>query len=191
MGRLALNGETAGQAMIQFFTILDRLVRVISLAAAVLAAAILLMIFVIVQYEVVMRYVFNAPTSWTNEVSMFAIAWVGFLGAGYILRIGRQLEIDVVTMRISPRARRWLGTATDLLGAVFCAIIAKLSYDFVVISEMIQATSASELDTPLWIPYLALPIGFTILGMELVVRIFVRWNLVRGRDADHAPVHVD
>ncbi len=177
--------------MVTFCTILDRLVRAISLAAAVLAAAILLMIFVIVQYEVVMRYIFNAPTYWTNEVSMFAIAWVGFLGAGYILRIGRQLEIDIVTMRIGPRARRWLGTATDLLGAASCALIAKLSVDFVGISRMMQATSASELDTPLWIPYLALPIGFTILGLELLVRALVRWDLVRGRDADHAPVHVD
>lgn len=173
------------------FTLVDRLVHAISLAAAMIAAAILLMLFVIVQYEVVMRYVFNAPTYWTNEVSAFAIAWVGFLGAGYVLRIGRQLEIDIVTMRISPKARRWLGTATDLLAAAFCGLIANLSYDFVAISLMMQASSASELDVPLWIPYLALPIGFGILTLELLVRVAVRWDLVRGRSADHAPVPFD
>lgn len=177
--------------MLSFFTILDAIIRAISLAAALLAAVILLGTFVIIQYEVVMRYVFNAPTFWTNEVSSFAIAWVGFLGAGYVLRIGRQLEIDIVTMRIGSEARKWLGTATDLLAAGCCGLITKLSFDFVAISKLIMATSASELDVPLWIPYAAMPIGFGILTLELLSRVFVRWGLVRGRDADHAPVHVD
>ena len=172
-------------------TILDRLVHGISLTAALLAATILLTIFVIVQYEVVMRYGFNAPTYWTNEVSTFAIAWVGFLGAGYVLRIGRQLEIDIVTSRLPASAWRWLGSATDLLAGVFCALITVLSYDFVNISHMIQASSASELDVPLWIPYLALPIGFGILTLELFVRLAARWGLVRGRTVGRNAVHVD
>lgn len=177
--------------MSKALTIFDRLVHAISLAAALIAAAILLFVFVIVQYEVVMRYVFNAPTYWTNEISTYAIAWVGFLGAGYILRIGQQLEIDIVTIRIGSGARRWLGTTTDLLAAVFCGLIAKLSYDFVEVSKLMLASSASELDVPLWIPYLTLPIGFAILTLELLVRIAVRWDLVEGRSADHPLVHVD
>lgn len=172
-------------------TLVDRLIHGISLTAALIAATILLTIFVIVQYEVVMRYVFNAPTYWTNEVSSFAIAWVGFLGAGYVLRIGRQLEIDIVTSRLRTSARRWLGTATDLVAGVFCGLITVLSYNFVSISHMIQASSASELDTPLWIPYLAVPIGFGILTLELFVRIAARWGLVEGRVVDRTIVHVD
>lgn len=172
-------------------TLLDRLIHRISLLAALVAAVILLTIFVAVQYEVVMRYVFNAPTYWTNEVSSLAIAWVGFLGAGYVLRIGRQLEIDIVTMRISQDARRWLGTATDLLAGGFCALITVLSYDFVRISHLINASSATELDVPLWIPYLALPIGFGILTLELLVRIAARWGLVEGRVVDHPAPSMD
>lgn len=177
--------------MVSFFTAIDKIINFFSLAAALLAAAILLSTFVIIQYEVVMRYVFNAPTFWTNEISTYAIAWVGFLGAGYVLRIGRQLEIDIVTMRIGPKSRKLLGTATDLLAAAFIGWIAKLSLDFAMTSKMIMATSASELDVPLWIPYSAMPIGFGILTLEFLSRVTVRWGLVRGRDADHAPIHVD
>lgn len=171
-------------------TAIDRAVYWLSFMAAMIAAAILVTIFVIVQYEVVMRYVFNSPTFWTNEVSTFAISWVGFLGAGYILRIGRQLEIDVITMRLSEKGRRNLGTLTDLLAMVFCGYVTYLGYKFVSLSYLMQASSASELDVPLWIPYLAIPIGFAILTLELFTRLAARWGLVEGRTVGtEMPVH--
>lgn len=172
-------------------TAFDRIVHAISFVAACLAGAVLLAVFVAIQYEVVMRYIFNAPTFWTNEVSSFAIAWVGFLGAGYVLRIGRQLEIDIVTMRISDTARRWFGTITDAIAAVFCGYVTYLGYNFVNISKLMQASSATELDVPLWIPYMAVPIGFGILTLELLARLAARWSLVAHREIVPQGAHID
>lgn len=168
---------------------LDRVVHAVSAVAAAVAAALLLTIFVAVQYEVVMRFVFNRPTFWVNEASTYAISWVGFLGAGYLLRIGRQLEVDIVTMRLSEGARRALGTATDLIGGVFCAYTSYLGVEFSRIAYVMRASSASELDVPLWIPYLAIPIGFAILSAEFFLRILARWELLdRPAGASHAVV---
>ncbi|MCB1549807.1 MAG: TRAP transporter small permease [Hyphomicrobiaceae bacterium] len=162
----------------------DTIVGGISLAAAAIAAFLLLAMFVVVQYEVVMRYWFGRPTHWTHEVTTFAIAWVGFLSAGYLLRQGRQLEIDIVTSRLSAGARRLLGTFTDIIGAAFCGYTVLLGYRFVSTAHMMGATNASELDTPLWIPYSAIPIGFTILGLEFLARILNRWGLTPERSDD-------
>lgn len=170
------------------FTAFDKLVGWISAAAALVAAALLLGIFLIVQYEVVLRFVFNSPTSWSHEVSTFAICWVGFLAAGYVLRLGRHLEVDIVISRLSIRGRRVLGTITDAIAGAFCIYAVYLGVNFVQIAHMMQATSASEIDTPLWIPYLAIPIGFGIFALELGARILSRWDLVEHRDADFRPV---
>ena len=167
----------------------DRAVAMLSAAAAGVAAAILLVIFIIVQLEVVLRFVFDSPTSWSHEVSTFAICWVGFLAAGHILRLGRHLEVDVLTSRISKSSRRTLGTITDVMACAFCTYACYLGVKFVDIALMMGATSASEIDTPLWIPYLAIPIGFGIFALEFVARILSRWDLVEHRDADaKAPV---
>lgn len=170
--------------MTRIVTLLDRVSLVLATTAAAIAAAILAALFVVIQYEVVLRFVFNSPTSWTNEVSTFAISWVGFLGAAYVLRIGRHLEVDVLTTRISFPARRLLGTVTDLIGCGFCVFTAFLGKRFVDIAILMRASSASELDTPLWIPYLAIPIGFSLLALEFLVRALSRWSLVSGRDPD-------
>lgn len=170
------------QRMLTWF---DRVVLAVSASAAFVSASLLLFVFIIIQYEVVMRFIFDAPTYWTNEVSTFAISWVGFLGAGYVLRLGRQLEIDVITMRLSTRARQVLGTVTDIVGAAFCGFTAYLGYEFTRIAWLMNASSASELDTALWIPYLTIPVGFGVLALEFIARISWRWGVVERPQADH------
>lgn len=170
--------------MKRLLTLFDKVIFTVSAGAAIVSASILLFVFVIIQFEVVMRFVFDSPTSWTHEVSTLAISWVGFLGAGYVLRLGRQLEIDIVTMRISDGARRLLGTLTDVIGGVFSVFIAYLGFDFVRIAFIMRATSASELDTPLWIPYLTIPIGFGVLSLEFFSRISWRWGIVERPVSD-------
>ena len=170
--------------MKRLITLFDRAVGMISAAAAGVAAAILLTIFVIVQAEVVLRFIFDSPTSWSHEVSTFAICWVGFLAAGHILRLSRHLEVDVLTSRISKKSRRLLGTITDATACAFCIYACYVGVKFVDIAFLMKATSASEIDTPLWIPYLAIPIGFGIFALEFLARIFSRWNLVDHRNSD-------
>lgn len=165
---------------------IDSAVYIVSAGAAAIAAALLLAIFVTIQYEVVMRFVFNRPTFWVNESTTYAISWVGFLAAGYVLRIGRQLEIDVVTMRLTEGARRRLGIVTDLIGGVFCTYTAYLGYEFSRTAYLMRATSASELDVPLWMPYLAIPIGFAILAAEFYMRAVARWVPIRDQEVDRS-----
>lgn len=177
--------------MKRLITLFDRGVATLSAAAAGLAAAILLAIFLVVQLEVVLRFVFERPTSWSHEVSTFAICWVGFLAAGHVLRLGRHLEVDVLTSRISRKSRLVLGTATDAIAFIFCAYACYIGVRFVDIAFLMKATSASEIDTPLWIPYLAIPIGFGIFALEFLARLFSRWDLVEHRDPDFKVLTAD
>jgi len=171
-------------------TALDRLVLMISAAMAIFAGLLLAALYVIVQYEVFTRFVLHAPTHWTHEVSTFAISWVGLLAAPYVLRLGSHLEVDLVTMRLPRGARNALGVATDLLGAGFCAFAAWGGAGFVELAHMMEATSASELDTPLWIPYLGSPVAFGLLALEFVARAVARTGLVRGREATTTAIHI-
>lgn len=171
-------------------TAFDRVVRALSVAMAVLAGGLLATLYVIVQFEVVMRFVFHAPTHWTHEVSTFSISWVGLLAAPYALRIGSQLEVDLVVTRLSPVLRARLGIVTDLLAAAFCGFAAWLGLGFVEIAHMMEATSASELDTPLWIPYLIVPVAFGGLCLECLARALTRAGLVAGREASAEPQHI-
>ena len=57
-------------------------VRGLTQLAGLLAAMTLLFMTLIVFYEVVMRSVFNAPTSWVAEISVYSFVAMVFFGMG-------------------------------------------------------------------------------------------------------------
>lgn len=172
------------------FAFLDRAIGALSLCGAFLAACALGLIAVSVIIEVVARSVFHRPTIWAVEISTYAIIAAGFLGAAFVLRRGRHLEIHLLTSRLPDPARRALGVVTDLAGAVFCVLVVVYGARFVNLTYIMGAVSVSELRVPLWIPQIVLPVGFGLLGLEFVGRVMARLGLVdRPADADPTLAH--
>ena len=54
-----------------------------------------------VSWQVVSRYIFASPSSWTEEVARFLLIWVGVLGAAYAFRTGVHLGLDVLPKKLS------------------------------------------------------------------------------------------
>ena len=65
-------------------------------AVGTLAAWIFFVIGLIVTFEVVMRYAFNSPTIWVDEISRVLQIWATCLAAGYALRHRALIVIDVI-----------------------------------------------------------------------------------------------
>jgi len=59
-------------------------------------------------YEVVMRYVFNAPTQWAFEVVMVLCATAWMLSAGYVTLKKRHIAITVFYLGAKPKTKYWL-----------------------------------------------------------------------------------
>lgn len=170
--------------------LLDRVIGWMSLAAAVLAIGGLVCVFVSVTWEVIERGVFGQATIWSNEFSIYGVIAIAFLGAGYVLRLNGHLEVDLITSRLSRRVRDGLGAATDLVAAVFCALVVWSGVSFVELSQILGAVSVGELRIPLWIPQSIIPVSFFVLTLEFVARALVRLGLVRRADAPAAADHV-
>src|SRR3954462_13746034 len=84
------------------------------------AAGVLLAICVAaVSTQIVLRYAFNAATSWSDPVASDSLAWLTFLGAAGAVRSDRNLHVRFVWPWLSPRARTVLAT--------FCHLVVLLS----------------------------------------------------------------
>ena len=69
------------------------------------AAACLIGITAIVLFEVVMRYIFNSPTTWSLEVTEYLLVMGTFLGSAYVLKEKRHVIIDLLTSQLVGRTR--------------------------------------------------------------------------------------
>ena len=80
--------------------------------SAVLFAWLLLPLLVVVGWEVVARYVFEAPTTWAYETIYMLYAAMFMLGAAYALRTGAHVRTDFLWEKWPLRTR----AAIDAVG---------------------------------------------------------------------------
>ena len=72
-----------------------------------------------VSWQVISRYVFSSPSSWTEEVARFLLIWIGVLGAAYAFRTGVHLGLDVLPKKLTGTAARILKMFTLLMVLIF------------------------------------------------------------------------
>jgi TRAP-type C4-dicarboxylate transport system permease small subunit len=105
---------------------LRRLLRAIDHVSEFLglaAAQLYLLCALITTYEVVMRYVFHAPTQWAFEVVMVLCASAWVLSVGYVTRHRRHIGITVLYVLAPPRVRWVLDLLINLVAIVAVAIL--------------------------------------------------------------------
>jgi TRAP-type C4-dicarboxylate transport system permease small subunit len=66
-------------------------------------ALIILMVALVsaVSWQVISRYGFASPSSWTEEVARFLLIWIGVLGAAWAFRTGVHLGLDVLPKKLT------------------------------------------------------------------------------------------
>ncbi|SDU15485.1 TRAP transporter small permease [Stappia sp. ES.058] len=73
-------------------------------------------------FEVVARYVFDAPTTWSGEAVQYALAVVIFCALPEITRTRAHVAIDLVPEAAGPRAALWLGRFNLAVAATACGV---------------------------------------------------------------------
>lgn len=74
-------------------------------------------------YEVVRRYVFNAPTFWVHETATFLGAALFIFGGLYAFATDKHVRVVLIYDLLSERGRRALRLLHHLLGLGFCAMM--------------------------------------------------------------------
>lgn len=146
-----------------------------------IAAVLLVVVVAVTLLQIVLRYVFNSPLIWSEELVKFLIVWIAFIGAGAVCFDGRHLNVDVF-FKLMPEgmraAVRWINAA---ISVGFLAILAWTSLTLVKI-EMMQELSS----IPLTLGHLRLAATFGAALMIAGIAARMIYLRPRRRRADAA-----
>ena len=144
------------------------------------AIAFLLALMTLIAFgQVIARYVFDYSFVWALELVTFLFAWLIFLGMSYGVRVGSHIGVDALVNAFGPRGRRIAGTIAALCCIAYAVIGLYGSYNYVQAMHRI-GTLAQDLPIPVWIPQLALPLGFALLALRFAEVLF---RILRGSEA--------
>jgi TRAP-type C4-dicarboxylate transport system permease small subunit len=80
--------------------------------AELLSAAMFAVMFGAFVLQVVSRYVFDAPVSWTIEICSIAYIWIVFFSSVTILRPDQHITFDMLYGVLTPHWQRWFAIFT-------------------------------------------------------------------------------
>ncbi len=136
-----------------------------------LASALFIMIGFIVSYEVIMRYIFNSPTIWVNEISRFLQIWATYLALTYTFHKNDFIRITVIYDKVGDKGKKIL----DLISAIFILIFSGfvLYYGWLIAYDSLKVgrTSSTILDVPSFLTEFAIPLCFAFLVLRVLFEV--------------------
>lgn len=124
-------------------------------------------------FEVVMRYIFNSPTIWAYDFSLYLVGIMVMLGGGYALLEEAHVAVDVFVEHMPPTARRIIDLILDLILLFAVGVLVWKGW-----SQGWHSMKINEHYTSLWAPpiyplKMAIPVGAFLLFLQGLAK-FIR-----------------
>lgn len=156
----------------------DRLLTVIDQVMEIACHLLLVVITAVTVMQVVLRFVLNRPTSWSEELALLLLIWFGMIAIGIAIRRHGHIAIMAVRDRLPPRLGHAVDVLAQLLTLGFSLVLFAKSFELIGLSgaQRLPATGISRA----WLYY-------PVLVGGLLMSINALGNLALGRLAATDP----
>ena len=145
-----------------------RLVNAISQLIGIFAAGMIVLAVAITCQMIFIRYFLNGSTYWHTEAVIYLMVSATLLGLPYVQRLKGHVNVELVPMILPPTARKLLIIVTFSVAISILFVMTYYSGDLVHTAYSKNWKSETVWGPPLWIPYLAMPIGFGLFAIQLL-----------------------
>ena len=145
-----------------------RAIGMISTASGVVAAGMIVASIAITCQMIWIRFVLNGSTVWQTEAVIYLMVGATILGLPYVQRLRGHVNVDLLPMMLPRPLRMALAILTAVASIVVIALMAWYGYDLWHVAWSRGWRSDTVWGVELWIPYLAMPIGFGLYLLQLV-----------------------
>ena len=109
--------------------------------------------------------------SWSKELSLIMLLWVGFLGASVCAHEGKHIQVGALKRVVPPSMARWMDALGFLFTAAFCLFMAMLGYEYAKEALMLEGRF-EQTNIPDWVATIAVPAAFAMTSIRYVAAAF-------------------
>jgi TRAP-type C4-dicarboxylate transport system permease small subunit len=145
-----------------------RLVRGLSFVSGWIAATMIAVAIFITCQMIFIRYVLRESTIWQTECVVYLVVAATLIGLPFVQQRRGHVNVDLLPLMLPKTGRFVLALIVKGLSILVIGYIAWLSYEFWHEAWAWGERSDTLWGPPLWIPYLAMPVGFGLFLLQLV-----------------------
>jgi len=121
---------------------------------------------IVVFFQVVWRFIFNNPFSWSEELARFLQVWLILLASSVCIRKGRHLAVDFATHALPFRINRIFKLFNMVLILFFTGTLVIFSIHMILVTFN-QMTPAMRV--PVLVVYSAFPVAGLLMFLETFI----------------------
>ena len=150
----------------------DRVAGLIRVATG----AVLIALVVLICTEAGLRGFANISLGFAEELTGYCVVMLTFFGAAMALRSGALFQVHFLFDALPPGLQRLLKQVFVIAALVACLLLAWKAGDLMLSSMTRGKFAPTVLRTPLWIPQLLIPAGFTVIGFFLIEQLLLTFR---------------
>lgn len=135
-----------------------------------LCIAIFMLMVLVGTYQIVVRYLFNSPSTVSEELLTYGFTWMALLSSALVFGRREHMRMGFLADRFSGIGRRLLEIITEGLILLFVAIV--MIYGGYAIVQLTMSQQTASLGVPMGVVYLA------VLFSGIVTAVYAVLNMI-------------
>jgi C4-dicarboxylate transporter DctQ subunit len=119
--------------------------------------------------QVVARYAFNSPPSWTEELARYCQVWIIILASSICIRKGSHLAVDYLSHKFPPYLSRFIQVLISILMSVYVAVVTVFGVRLMLVGHY-QVSPAMQINMSYI--YVIFPLGGLLMFVEAVLSTY-------------------
>lgn len=145
-----------------------RLSNTLSSICGVVSASMILIAVIITCQMIFVRFVLNQSTIWQTEAVIYLMVSATLVGLPYVQRHRGHVNVDLLPLMLHRRMRKLLAMIVFAASIIVVCIMLFYGFEQWYVAFQKGWTSDTVWGVRLWIPYLALPVGFSLFLLQLI-----------------------
>jgi C4-dicarboxylate transporter, DctQ subunit len=170
---------------------MGKLINFICNVCAVAAGIVLILVTLFIGYVILARIIHISSPAWITQFTEYALLWITFLGTAWVLGRDRHISIDLITSYLGPYKKLAFNISHYFVGCVVCLVLCY--FGVVTALSMIErgVVDVQVIDVAKYKVILVIPLGFFLLSLQFLRKMFLAIQTIRHSDSFHEIVQSD
>ncbi|MDR0852640.1 MAG: TRAP transporter small permease [Clostridiales Family XIII bacterium] len=148
-----------------------------------IAGALVLIAALVIIYDVISRYAFNAPSLYAPYISAFLILGSAFIGTAYAMQSGGHVYVEIFVDKLKPLPRKICFTIGYVMSLVFVGALTRACWQFSLKAVDAGWRAQGNLPIPSVILYGIMTFGAAVLFITIIYKMIQMW---RGKEEEES-----
>ncbi|MCP1143523.1 TRAP transporter small permease [Lysinibacillus endophyticus] len=119
----------------------------------------------------------KSPLFWSDELAIFCLVWITFIGGSMGLKQNASPSITIVTDLLPKQAKKVVLAISNLLLLVFVGYILYLAFEWINMPNIMIQTSTA-MNMPKFYFYLSIPVSFVFMVIHVLNNLLLSFKTV-------------